>query len=99
MGNYSPLPESLAFGGNGKASLAEVPQSGTKAGEVSPLIFGKPRDLSRGGFNFLVLCIVRYYTQEFVFSQLFCPDSMKITYQNILRLNQVDVSVSLNIAI
>jgi hypothetical protein len=44
-------------GMNGEASLAEVPQSGTKAGlkegfgEVSPFIFGKPRDLSRGGFT------------------------------------------------
>jgi len=66
---YSPVPESprrgmlaskrrsFAFGGNGEESLAEVPQSGTKAGlkegfgEVSPFTFGKPRDLSRGGFT------------------------------------------------
>jgi len=46
-------------GMNGKASLAEVPQSGTKAGlnhgfgEVLSLFFRKPRDLSRGGFTFL----------------------------------------------
>jgi len=42
---------------DGKASLAEVPQSGTKAGlnhgfgEVLSLFFRKPRDLSRGGFT------------------------------------------------
>jgi hypothetical protein len=42
---------------NGEASLAEVPQNGTKAGlkegfgEVSPFIYRKLCDLSRGGFT------------------------------------------------